>query len=98
MHTYYEIVNITLSVEDDVVVRARRRAESMGTSVNQLVRDYLESLAGGGGPGAEDSGGDEFEQLFRSSKGDSGGGWQFRRDEFYAGVLDERAGKDTGRK
>jgi hypothetical protein len=32
-----------LSVDDDVMREARRRAEAMGTSVNQIVRDYLEA-------------------------------------------------------
>lgn len=39
-------MNLTLSVDDEVVQRARQRAEQMGTSVNQLVREYLEQLAG----------------------------------------------------
>jgi predicted HicB family RNase H-like nuclease len=38
-------VNVTLSVDDEVIREARRRAEALGTSVNQLVREYLEHLA-----------------------------------------------------
>jgi predicted HicB family RNase H-like nuclease len=34
-------VNVTLSIEDEVIQRARAKAEAMGTSVNQLIRDYL---------------------------------------------------------
>ncbi|MBV8728261.1 MAG: CopG family transcriptional regulator, partial [Acidobacteriia bacterium] len=37
-------MNITLSIDDDVIGEARRRANAMGTSVNQLVRDYLEQF------------------------------------------------------
>lgn len=63
-------MNITLSVEDDVVLRARRQAEVLGTSVNQLVRDYLASLAGASYRAADI---DEFERLSREAKGDSRG-------------------------
>jgi hypothetical protein len=42
-----EVANLTLVVEDDVLLRARRRALDQGTSVNAVVRSYLESYAGG---------------------------------------------------
>jgi hypothetical protein len=59
-------MNVTLSIEDEVIRKARRRAEAMGTSVNQLVRDYLEQLAGKTDPNTE---GAEFEQLSRMARG-----------------------------
>ena len=37
-------MNLTLSVDDRVVAEARRIAAVRGTSVNQLVRDYLDEL------------------------------------------------------
>ena len=37
-------MNITLSIDDQVVAKARRIASIRGTSLNQLVRDYLEDL------------------------------------------------------
>jgi hypothetical protein len=40
-----------LSIDDDVLRRARIRALERGQSVNALVRAYLEEFAGGG-PGA----------------------------------------------
>ena len=39
-------MNITLSVDEQVAQRARQAAQRMGKSLNQLVRDYLEQLAG----------------------------------------------------
>ena len=42
------MANLTLSLDDDVLRRARERAAANGTSVNQLVRDYLERLVGPG--------------------------------------------------
>ena len=39
-------MNITLSVDEQVALRARDAAKKMGKSLNQVVRDYLEKLAG----------------------------------------------------
>ncbi len=40
------MVNLTLSVDDELLQRARMRALELHTTVNALVRDYLESFAG----------------------------------------------------
>lgn len=72
-------VNVTLSIDDEVVGRARRKAEAMGTSVNQLVREYLEQLAGNA-QGAEIAA--EFERLSRESRGHRRG-WKFNREELH---------------
>ncbi len=37
-------MNITLSIDDRVVAEARRIASERGTSLNQLVRDFLADL------------------------------------------------------
>lgn len=37
-------MNVTLSIEDQVVAEARRIAAARGTSLNQLVRDFLGDL------------------------------------------------------
>ena len=73
------IVNITLSVDDQVVQRARKRADALGTSVNQLVRDYLEQLAGSSNS-VDDAA--EFERLSREAQGDSRG-WKFNREALH---------------
>ena len=72
-------MNITLSVDEDVVQRARRRAEAMGKSVNQLVREYLEQLAGKSDREALVA---EFRELSKKPLGDSKG-WKFNRDEIH---------------
>lgn len=51
----------------------------MGTSVNQLIREYLEQLSGKTDP-AEDA--KEFEKLSRKARGDSRG-WKFNREELH---------------
>ncbi len=40
------MANLTIAVDDDLLRRARLRALEAGTSVNALLRDYLESYAG----------------------------------------------------
>ena len=79
VHTYYVYMNVTLSVDDGVIREARRRAEAMGTSVNQLVREYLEQLAGKADPKADAA---EFERLSRAAQG-NGRGWKFNREELH---------------
>ena len=70
-------VNVTLSIDAQTIARARKKAEALGTSVNQLIRDYLEKLAGGDDP---EKSIDEFKRL--SGRGNSRG-WKFNRDEIH---------------
>ena len=79
MHTYYVCMNVTLSIDDEIIREARRRAGAMGTSVNQLVRDYLEQFIG---KTTRDAAAQEFESLSRASKGKSRG-WKFNRSELH---------------
>jgi hypothetical protein len=72
-------VNLTLSVDDEVLDLARHRAAALGTSVNQLVREYLLQLAGKPDC-AEDAA--EFERLSRRAEGNSKG-WKFNREELH---------------
>jgi hypothetical protein len=72
-------MNVTLSVDDEIIRKARQRAEATGTSVNQLIREYLEQLAGRRDPNAD---AEEFERLSRMSQGNSRG-WKFNREELH---------------
>jgi antitoxin component of RelBE/YafQ-DinJ toxin-antitoxin module len=72
-------MNVTLSVDDEIMNQARRHAEAMGTSVNQLVREFLAQLAGRTDPEVDAA---EFERMSRSSQGNSRG-WKFSRDELH---------------
>ena len=40
-------MKLTVTVDDDVIKRARMRARQEGTTVDAGLRDYLESYAGG---------------------------------------------------
>jgi hypothetical protein len=41
------MANLTITTDEDTLQRARLRALEQGTSVNALLRDYLEAFAGG---------------------------------------------------
>lgn len=69
-------MNVTLSIDEQLVARARKRAEVLGKSLNQLIRDYLEELAGEDPERSIE----EFERL--SGRGNSRG-WRFDRDEIH---------------
>ncbi|HVV88318.1 MAG TPA: DUF6364 family protein [Kofleriaceae bacterium] len=63
-------MNITLSLDDQVVEKAREVARQQGKSLNALVREFLERLTGAQ-PGATTA--DELLQLMRKHGGRSGG-------------------------
>ena len=70
-------MTLQLSIEDHIVQEARKVAASMGTSIDQLVRGYLERLT------SQQNLDDEMEELRRlSGQGDSRG-WKFNRDEIH---------------
>lgn len=72
-------MNLTLSVDDGVVERARKAARAQGASLNALVRQYLESL--GGGRGAEEIA-RTLERLWKETSGSSRGKRIVREDAY----------------
>lgn len=70
-------MNITLSVDEQVAQRAREAAQKMGKSLNQVVRDYLEQLAGGA---RREQLWAQFETRCLQSPAQLKG-WRFNRDE-----------------
>ncbi len=79
MCTYTVFVNITLSIDEQIVKLAREKLQAVGKSVNEEIRDHLQHVAG---VNDKDAGRwiDELRSL--SGKGDSRG-WRFNRDEIY---------------
>ena len=71
-------MNITLSVDDRVVAKARHIASVRGTSLNQLVRDYLDDLTR---HNDVKSVLDEPDAMWSESTGRSQGPWT--REELY---------------
>lgn len=72
-------MNVTLSIDDEVLARSRELAIRRGTSLNQMIRDYLEEVS-------SDLSSEEILQelnaLWESASGDSGGG-QWTREELH---------------
>jgi len=77
MGTYTVLMNVTLSIDEQLVARARKKADALGKSLNQLIRDYLQKLAGGDDPERSIA---EFKKL--SGRGHSRG-WRFDRNEIH---------------
>ena len=72
-------MNITLSADAELIRRSREYAKAHNTSLNQLVRDYLTSLAGGS---EAEKAAAEFVRLANSMPGCSDG-VQYSRDSIY---------------
>jgi hypothetical protein len=70
-------MNITLSIDEQIVDRAREKLRAVGKSINQEIRDHLQHVAGD----------DDLEQdieFLRSTTGQGNSGdWKWNRDELY---------------
>jgi hypothetical protein len=74
-------MNITLSIDERLLQRARRKAEAMGKTLDQLVREYFERLTGNDDDDAERDVA-ELRRLSRESGGHAPRG-RFNRDELH---------------
>jgi plasmid stability protein len=75
------MANLTLSIDEDLLRRARIRALERGTSVNTLVREYLEGFVG---VGAARQALDEFLALAEQTSAGSGeSGRTWTRNDLY---------------
>jgi uncharacterized protein DUF6364 len=75
------VASLTLAIDDELLKRARIRALEQDTSVNSLVRDYLEEFATGG---THPLGMVKFLELAESIRAGSGpGGRSWKRDELH---------------
>lgn len=74
-------MNLTIMVDDQVLERARKLAQRRGTSLQELIREYLRALVGQR-PG--DDVAEELLGLMRDRGGHSGGA-RIRRDDAYEG-------------
>ena len=77
VRTHTVFMNITLSIDEQDVDRARKNASAMGTSLNQMVREYIKRVACVDDPERSIA---KFERL--SGTGHSNG-WKFNRDELH---------------
>jgi hypothetical protein len=75
------MANLTITIDERLLKQARIRALENGTSVNALLRTYLERYAGAGEAGEALAG---FARLARRSTATSGpGGRTWTRDELH---------------
>lgn len=71
-------MNITLSAEEELVKKAREVAARRGSSLNRMIREYMEKLAS---VSDTDSIAEEFAMLARQEGGESPPGFVFDREE-----------------
>jgi plasmid stability protein len=75
------VANLTITIHDDLLHQARLRALDQGTSVNALLRQYLEAFAGSS---ASVRAGQAILTLARDSRAGSGPtGRTWTRDELH---------------
>lgn len=75
------MANLTVTIDEQVLRRARIRALEQGTSVNALVSDYLSRFAG---MGTTERALAEFLDIAKSAHASSGAeGRTWRRDDLY---------------
>ncbi len=74
-------MNLTITIDDETLRRARIRALTQGTSVNAILREFLESYAGSD---IETAARGRLVQIARSSTASSGHeGRTWSREEIY---------------
>jgi len=74
------VLNITLSADAELIKKGREYAKAHNSSLNQLVRDYLLRLTGGGDA---EKAAEEFVRIASTMAGKSDNGYRFSRDDIY---------------
>jgi hypothetical protein len=72
-------MNITLSVDEQLVERVREKLRAMGKTVNQEIREHFAHIAGDDDVELEH----DLEMFERLSGLGNSNGWKFNRDELY---------------
>lgn len=72
-------MNVTLSIDEQTIEKARKIAKSMNKSLNQLIREYLEQLTTESDVQKDI---DELRKLTAQGQGRSQG-WHFDREEIH---------------
>ena len=76
-------MNITLALDEALIARARELARQQGTTLNEIIRRYLESLAGARSGQLAAA---ELQRLWDEHPGHSGGR-RFSRDDAHDGRI-----------
>jgi hypothetical protein len=75
--------NLTLSIDDQLLQRAREKLRATGKTVNQEFREHLERIAG-----TDVQLDTEVEAFLKRAGQGNSNGWKWNRDEAYEGRLD----------
>ena len=87
-------MNLTLSVDDKLVEKARQVASRQGTSLQALVRQYIETLAGSReGAALVERLEEHWEQADKHLRQHPAKRYKFDRDELYEDRLGRRRGQ-----
>lgn len=78
MYTYTVSVNITLTIDEQLVERARQKLRATGKSLNQEIREHLQHIAGD-----DEELERELEEFVRLSGRGDPGDWKWNRDDAY---------------
>lgn len=70
-------MTLTVSIDEKVAQQAQRVADSLGMSLDQLIRHYLEDLT------RQSSAEEDIAEIRRLSGRGSSQGWKFNRDEIH---------------
>jgi len=76
-------MNVTVALDDELVARVREIAAKQGTTLNDILRQYLESVAGQRPASALVA---DMQRLWDGSPGHSGGR-KISRDDAYEGRI-----------
>lgn len=72
-------MNITLSIDEQLVERAREKLRATGKTINQEIREHLQHIAGDDDLELER----DLEMFERLSGLGNSNGWKFNRDEIH---------------
>ncbi len=73
-------MNITLSAEEELIAKSRQYAKEHNTTLNRLIRDFLEKTSG-----AQEStaNAEEFAELAKNMAGKSRKGFRLNREDIH---------------
>ncbi len=73
-------MNITLSADKELIDKGRQYAKEHNTTLNNLIRNYLNSICG---QDDINSIAEEFAEMAKTRGGKSSSGFKFHRDQLY---------------
>ena len=79
-------MNITLSADEKLIARAREYAQANDTTLNQMLRDYMDRVTGQVDRAEAAA---RFQEIARTHAGRSSRGYRFNRNSIHSREADE---------